>query len=598
MKNEKELKLNKEKPTFNAQRFWLRLWSLLEQSQKQIKLLLITIVALEMTQLLGPFLLKLIIDLLTDFQMQNLAKIIWLAVAMFGSSQLVALLDYINDLRIIGITADAERYLPSNAQKKMLSLSLGYHEKENTGNKISKIQRGADKVIELLNNFFWEVVPTLVQITLTTLIMFFVDWRFGVIFLLSVPAFVYLTLKSNRRVFPLRQMRHDNYEESYGKMAQAIVNINSVQSFVQEKREEREFRTIRERIKATTLQEFSVILNFIWRRNIIIDLARFLTMLFGVYLTWQGMITIGSLVFVVTITEKALLSFFRITRLYDRVMESSEAIERLYDLGQTVSPVKNPLGGIKPKELIGQIDFENVSFGYVNSGSLALDRVSFKINSGCATALVGPSGGGKTTVAKLIYRHHDPQSGRILLDDRDLRDYDLPSFRNFIAIVPQEVEIFNLSIGDNIAYALPGASQREIEAAAKIANAEEFILKQSNGYDTLVGERGIKLSGGQRQRIGIARAILADPQILIFDEATSNLDSYSEKLIQDAMEKISKGRTFVVIAHRLSTIKKADKIIVLENGRVAETGSHFELSRTDGGIYAKLIGLQAMGDVE
>ena len=214
------------------------------------------------------------------------------------------------------------------------------------------------------------------------------------------------------------------------------------------------------------------------------------------------------------------------------------------------------------------------------------------------TALVGPSGGGKTTIARLIYRHYDPQSGRVLLDGTDLKKYDVHGFRKFLAIVPQEVEIFDLSISENIAYAKPGASFKEIQAAARTANAAEFVDKLDKGYDTMVGERGVKLSGGQRQRIGIARAILANPSILIFDEATSNLDSQSEVLIQNAMEKISKNRTMIIIAHRLSTIKKADRIIVLENGQVAEKGSHAELSQVSGGLYAKLLKLQELGDVK
>jgi ABC-type multidrug transport system fused ATPase/permease subunit len=198
----------------------------------------------------------------------------------------------------------------------------------------------------------------------------------------------------------------------------------------------------------------------------------------------------------------------------------------------------------------------------------------------------------------MIYRHYDPQKGDVFIDDVNLKDYDLYGFRKFISIVPQEVEIFNMSVRNNIAYAKPKSSFEAIKAAAKIANAEEFIEKLEKKYNTEVGERGIKLSGGQRQRVGIARAILANPKILIFDEATSSLDSYSEKLIQDAMEKISKGRTVIIIAHRLSTIKKADKIIVLEDGRVQEEGNHYELSRAKGGLYAKLLKLQELGDVE
>lgn len=224
--------------------------------------------------------------------------------------------------------------------------------------------------------------------------------------------------------------------------------------------------------------------------------------------------------------------------------------------------------------------------------------MNISITPGSVTALVGPSGGGKTTLARMIYRHYDPEVGQVLLDGKDLREYDLYAFREFIAMVPQDVEVFDVSILENISYANPQASFDEIEAAAKMANADEFIRKLPGGYDTFVGERGVKLSGGQRQRIGIARALLANPRILIFDEATSNLDSYSEKLIQEAMDRISKDRTMVIIAHRLSTIKKAHQIVVIEEGRVVEKGNHLELSRKKGGLYSKLHNLQAMGEVD
>ncbi len=260
--------------------------------------------------------------------------------------------------------------------------------------------------------------------------------------------------------------------------------------------------------------------------------------------------------------------------------------------------IKNPSGGLIPKMAKGEVEFKKVAFRYSSGEEKALDNVSVKIPAGCVTALVGPSGGGKTTLARMIYRHYDPQAGEVLFDERNLKKYDLFAYRKLLAIVPQEVEIFNLSVAENISYANPKASFKEIQAAARIANAEEFIRKLRNKYETLVGERGIKLSGGQRQRVGIARAILANPKILIFDEATSNLDSYSEKLIQEALEKVRKGRTLIIIAHRLSTIQKADKIIVLENGRVAEEGSHYELAKTSGGLYAKLLNLQRMGDIE
>jgi ABC-type multidrug transport system fused ATPase/permease subunit len=279
-------------------------------------------------------------------------------------------------------------------------------------------------------------------------------------------------------------------------------------------------------------------------------------------------------------------------------MESSEPVARLYELNLEEARIKNPVNGIKPKNLQGEIEFKNVSYAYSDNSRKALRDVSFKIKPHQMTALVGPSGGGKTTSARMIFRHYDPQKGAVLLDGEDLRKYDLPSFRKQIAIVPQDVEVFNNSIKENIAYARPEASFAEIKKAAQIANAEEFINNLEKGYDTEVGERGIKLSGGQRQRIGIARAILADPKILIFDEATSNLDSYSEKLIQEAMEKIRKNRTVIVIAHRLSTIKKSDQIFVLEDGQLVEKGTHTQLAQEKCGLYRKLIDLQKLHQVE
>jgi ABC-type multidrug transport system fused ATPase/permease subunit len=407
-----------------------------------------------------------------------------------------------------------------------------------------------------------------------------------------------LTISINKNVYPHRKARYAIEEEASGMMTQAIININAVKSFVQEEREIGFFGKIREKIKDQVLFEYGKIMRQNLKRNLVIDLGRGCILVSGIFLIYHGNITIGTMVFVYTISEKALLSLYRISRLYDRIMESAEAVDRLYFLSLEKSDIENPVRGLKPKTLRGEIEFKDVEFSYKGSSLKALDGVNLKIQSDCVTALVGPSGGGKTTVVRMVYRHYDATAGEILLDGKNIRDYDLQGFRKFMAIVPQDVEIFSASIRDNICYAKPKASFQEIQAAARIANAEEFITQFSEGYDTMAGERGIKLSGGQRQRIGIARAILANPRILIFDEATSNLDSQSEKLIQDAMDKICKNRTVILIAHRLSTIRKADKIIVLEKGRVIESGSHHELAKSNGGLYQKLLQLQQLGDVD
>ncbi|PJA88726.1 MAG: hypothetical protein CO139_01585 [Candidatus Moranbacteria bacterium CG_4_9_14_3_um_filter_36_9] len=592
--------MNKEEERIIVKGFWEKLWKLLAPSQKQIIYLTISLFFFEFIQLAGPYILKLIIDGIIGFDFTN-ESIVWileLAVAMFVVNQVVSLLGYFFDKQCLSTISEAEDYLFVSAQNKMVFLDLNYHEKENTGGKIFKIQRGVDKLLDLLADMFWQVGPTVVQIILTAAILFFVDWRFGIIFLLCVPIFVVVTRKLNKEISPLRKKRHDDYEVASGKMAQAIININTVKSFVQEMREAREFKGITGKIKRNAILEFCRMLKYNLGRNLTIDLGRIAMVILGIYLVWRGGITVGTLVFVITISEKALLSLYRISRLYDRIMDSSEAIERLSDLHKEKSGIKNPKNGLKPKKIVGQIEFQKASFHYNENKNDALANINLKINAGCVTALVGPSGGGKTTLARMIYRHYNPQKGKVLLDGKNLKDYDLYAFRRFISIVPQEVEIFNASVKDNIAYSKPTASSREIQAAAKIANAEEFIGKLSEGYNTTVGERGIKLSGGQRQRVGIARAILANPRILIFDEATSSLDSYSEKLIQESMQKVSQGRTVVIIAHRLSTIRRADKIVVLEKGKVVEEGSHYQLASNKGGLYAKLLSLQEMGDVD
>jgi ABC-type multidrug transport system fused ATPase/permease subunit len=587
-----------KKEGINLKRFWARLWDLLTPSHKPIIKLLVLTMMVEIIKLIGPYTLKVIIDKIANFDLQQLGMLLGLVLVMFAINQMVSLLDYFRDRKIFDILLEIITYLSTNAHKKMVFLGLGYHEKENTGSKVIKIKRGVDKIDTLFGNFFWEVAPTSFQIIFTTVTLFIINWRFGIIISIFVPAFVFLTLRVNSMVFPLRKKRFDDEELASSLMTQSIININTVKSFVQEWREHNQFAKATENIKNSVLREYGKIIKYNIARNLIIDLGRGLVLLLGIYLLAHNQITLGSLVFVYTISEKGLLSLFRISRLYDRIMESSEAVERLYLLSKEKSEIKNNPYGLKPEKINGQIEFKETIFNYKDSNNKALDRVSFQINAGCVTALVGPSGGGKTTAVRMLYRHYDPSNGQILLDGKDLREYDLYAFRKFMAIVPQEVDIFDTSIKENIAYAKPGASQDEIMAAARIANAEEFILQLNKGYDTTVGERGIKLSGGQRQRIGIARAILANPKILIFDEATSSLDSQSECLIQDAMDKISKNRTVIMIAHRLSTIRKADKIIVLEKGRVIESGSHHELAKSDGGLYQKLLQLQQMGEVD
>jgi len=586
------------KKEINLRKFSSQLWFLLKPSRKKILALFFWVIIVEITQLFGPYILKIIIDLILDFNTEIIGVLSFWIITMFAVNQISSIFAYVKDRKALDIVADSDYYLANDAQTKMVDLSLSYHEKENTGNKIVKIQRGIDRIRDLLLSLFWEVIPTVFQIIFTTIVLFWVSFWFGLTIVFFVPIFIWITLSVNKKVHPQRVKIYKKGEEASGLMTQSIVNINTVKSFVQERKEVQIFKKINRVIQDNVLQVFGTSMKYNLLRTLVINLGRSCILFFGIYLIWQGNVTIGSLVFVISISEKALISLFRISRIYDQIMESSEPVARLFELKKEQSEIQNPEFGIKPKSMVGEIEFKDVSYAYSDNRKRALKEVSFKIAPDSMTALVGPSGGGKTTVARMIFRHYDPQEGGVFLDGYDLREYDLYAFRKYISIVPQDVEVFSTTIKENISYSKPEATSNEIKRAAQIANAEEFINNLEEGYDTQVGERGVKLSGGQRQRIGIARAILANPRILIFDEATSNLDSYSEKLIQDAMEKIRKNRTVIVIAHRLSTIKKADQIFVLENGRVVEQGTHQELAQEKCGLYRKLIDLQKLNQVE
>jgi len=578
-------------------RFWIELWNLLKPFRRLFFSIFGIAILVAVLDLVKPYILKWLIDGLTNFETADLRALVKLIILYIFTDQVRSLIQYFSDRRILLLLVKVEYFLGLKSQEKLLELSLGYHEKENTGSKIVKIERGTDKISKFIDSVSWEMLPTSIQLIVTVPALFWADWRIGLSFLVFAPAFIATTYWTNKKMYPIRKEIYKDYEVASGKMGQAVININAVQSFVQEKNELAGFDKIKSHIRDNENKQWGWMMKIGLGRNLIADVGRGSVLLLGVYFVSQGMISVGSLIFAFTLSEKAYASLYRLSRFYDRMEEGREGVNRLLALFNSTSEVSENPQGFKPKTIQGEIEFKNVSFAYGDNSRSAIENLNLKINSGCITALVGPSGGGKTTLARLIYRHYDPQSGQVLLDGRDLRTYRLHGFRKFLAIVPQEVEIFDLSVRDNIAYAKPGASFREIQAAARIANAEEFIDRLESKYETMVGERGIKLSGGQRQRIGIARAILANPRVLIFDEATSNLDSQSEALIKDAMDKISRDRTMIIIAHRLSTIKKADKIIVLENGRVVEEGNHLELSRSLGGLYAKLLKLQELGDI-
>jgi len=328
--------------------------------------------------------------------------------------------------------------------------------------------------------------------------------------------------------------------------------------------------------------------------SLIGGVAPTIIVLAGVYLIVTSDFTVGGLFAFFMYLAQMFGAVGRVAGLNSSLQRSVASVERIYEVLDTTPEVVSPHPGLKPGALEGEVRFERVTFEYLPDRPVLHD-LSLTIPPRAMVALVGPSGAGKTTLAQLILRFFDPSDGRILIDGNNLRDLNLRWYRERIGLVPQDVFLFDRSVAENITYGNSGASPAQMRAAAEAANALEFIEAMPEGFDTVIGERGVKLSGGQRQRVAIAREILRNPKILILDEATSSLDSATERLIQQAMEVLLAGRTSVVIAHRLSTVLRADQIVVLDEGRIVETGRHPELLEADG-LYANLYRSQFVED--
>ena len=379
-----------------------------------------------------------------------------------------------------------------------------------------------------------------------------------------------------------------------GLLAEMVSNIATVRSFggepaVKQRYDDTQaqWKIVRDNLHKTE-----------WRSEQMLNVINTFGVFAAVTLTVRGALhghfTAGDILLVLTLTQNLVNTIGPIARQINQAGEIESTAERLVELLDVDSELADNPGAITLTRL-ETITFDNVSFRYPGKQEFALHRVSFHLKRGTTLALVGMSGSGKTTIVKLLMRFYDPSEGRILINGQDLRDYQQRSIRAQMGVVLQDVALFNDSIAENIAFARPGASEEDIEAATRAANAHDFIQRLETGYDTLVGERGIKLSGGEKQRIAIARAILKDPQLIILDEATSALDSESEHLVQRGLDRLLAGRTSVIIAHRLSTVMNADLILVLRHGKVVESGSHEDLLTQEGGLYARLFSLQTQG---
>jgi subfamily B ATP-binding cassette protein MsbA len=405
-----------------------------------------------------------------------------------------------------------------------------------------------------------------------------------------VPLVVGSALYFGRRLRRMTVNVQDKVAEATAVADESFSQIRTVQSFVQEPAERRRYGDrIGESVRAALVRAKI--------RGVFFGVLTFSTFVGIVFVLWQGgvqvlegRLTPGELVQFLLYTITIAAAIGALASFFSSYQEAVGAAERVFEILEMKPAITDPESPVAlPSPVRGRVAFENVFFRYQEDPALPwiLEDISLTCAPGEVVALVGPSGGGKTTLVSLLPRFWDVDRGRVLLDGVDIRHLRLADLRGAIGIVPQDPALFSGTVRDNIAYARPGASPAEVEAAARAAHAHEFVERLPQGYDTLVGERGVKLSGGQRQRVAIARAILKNPAVLILDEATSNLDTESERLIEDALGKLLVGRTTLIIAHRLSTVRRADRLVVVDHGRIVEEGTHAELLEL-GGLYARL----------
>ena len=450
----------------------------------------------------------------------------------------------------------------------------------------------ANKFVQSFERFVdlivWEILNFLSYTTFVTIILWQIAPAVAIAILILVIIYTLISGLSFRKISDLNENEAKSQIRQTGQLSDSISNILAVKSYARELQERHHYKKFRQESfeAGHKLMTATIIRDFMFS-TINLSIVAFVLSVLVFGPSWFG-ISVSALVVIISYTQQLLPSLWGISRIFrefNRIFGNAHEMTIILDTADTVVDTPNAKK-IKVKK--GTVSFDQASFKHSDAKHAIFKDFILDINAGESVGIVGTSGSGKTTLTKLLLRFADVDSGSILIDGKDIKNITQSSLRENIAYVPQEASLFHRSIAENIAYAKPNASRAEIERAAKLANAHNFIKDLPEGYETMVGERGSRLSGGQRQRIAIARAILKDAPILVLDEATSALDSESETLIQDALTKLMKNRTSIVIAHRLSTVANLDRIVVLRNGKIVEQGSHEELLKQKDGAYQKL----------
>ena len=582
----------------------LSVTSLLRPHWKAMTMAMVGVAGIAVTELLEPWPLKIVIDHL----LQDRPPPSWMggALGWFGGDTLAVLNVAVLAVAAIAVGAAASTYLQSylttnvgqwvmHDLRKVLyhhihRLSLAEHDATRTGDLITRVTSDIQTIQDFVTSALLAILTSVLVLVGITGVMLYLNWRFTLISLTIAPLLFLVVFVFTRRIKQASRDVRKKEGQLLSMVQEVFSSIRVVKAFAREEYEQRRFELQSLDNVETTLAARNVKMTLAPVVEIIVAIGTCLMLWYGARLVLAGQLTPGALVVFLLYLGKMYKPMRDLSKMTDTISKAAVSLERIREVLDTDSGVRDRPHARKASRFTGAVTFDRVSFAY-DPAHMILKDVSFDIAPGQVAAFVGPTGGGKSTIINLVARFYDPVSGAISIDGTDIRGYTMKSVRDQISFVLQETLLFHAPVWQNIAYGRPEATRAEIIQAAELANADEFIRQMPEGYDTMVGERGITLSGGQRQRVAIARAIIRDTRILVMDEPTSGLDSQSEQTVFEALGRLMKGKTSIVIAHHLATIQHADVIFVVKDHALVERGSHAELLAARG-LYSQLYDIQ------
>ncbi|MGB7624403.1 MAG: ABC transporter ATP-binding protein [Terriglobia bacterium] len=596
-----------DKPPATQSSRKLRIIDVVRPHWKALTIALVAVLGEALTDILEPWPIKIVVD---NIQRSGKlpGRLAGIITRLFGQDHYAVLNFAVAAVALIAIvgavSAYFEKYLTTSVSQwvghdlrrtlyhHIQRLSLAEHDETRTGDLITRVTSDIEAVQDFINSALLGILVNVMTLTGMIGVMFYLDWRFTLIALSVSPVLFLVVYSFTRRIKKASRAVRKKESELLSLVEEVLTSIRVVKAFAREDYEQKRFESESLENVEAGLQARSIKAKLAPVVEVIVAIGTCLVLWYGARLALADRLTTGTLIVFLLYLGKMYKPMRDLSKMTDTVSKSMVGYERIQEVLEIESRVKDEPGARQAPKFKGQIEFAQVSFNYGGDKEKQVLRdISFKIEAGQVAALVGPSGTGKTTLVSLIPRFYDPVSGHVGIDGTDIRRYRLKSLRDQISFVLQDTLLFRATIWENIAYGKPGASPKEIKRAAELANAQEFIEEMPDGYDTMVGERGVTLSGGQRQRIAIARAVIRNTPILILDEPTVGLDAASEQSVIEALDKLMKGRTSVVIAHHLDTIRHADVIFVIKDCELAEQGTH-EALLAKNGVYAELYKIQ------